>query len=262
MKSTLPVRLTALAASAVLGMGVLVAQEGKGAKDSGAKAGEVPALPQSDVPALPLEEPSKAKTPTSAEQRLLGVGEALAAANAELESLREQHNQLKLQMEALGIAAVKGDERSLQQRLLKATADLAVAEKARVETVERSNRLAEAAAAFMARPAEPALKTALNDAIKNVTATKSPGTSDAVSLDSARVVSWKSDLGLAVINAGKESGVRMGAPLHITREDKSIASGLVVDVRDRIAGILITGPGATIRVGDGVKPELTQNSPK
>jgi hypothetical protein len=76
------------------------------------------------------------------------------------------------------------------------------------------------------------------------------------------VVSWKSDLGLAVINAGKESGVRMGAPLHIMREDKSIASGLVVDVRDRIAGILITGTAAAIRVGDGVKPELTQNSPK
>jgi len=240
----------AFAATAVLGTGALVAQGGRGVKEAA-------------VPELPLEEPAaKARTPDSTEQRLLAVGEALAAANAELESLREQHNQLKLQMEALGIAAVKGDERSLQQRLIKATADLAVTEKARTEAVERANRLAEAAAAFMARPGEHALKAALDEAIKSVTSAKAPATADPVALDSARVVSWKSDLGLAVINAGKESGVRMGAPLHITRDEKSIASGLVVDVRDRIAGILVTGTGAAIRVGDGVKPELTQNSPQ
>jgi hypothetical protein len=242
------IRLTALAATAALGTGALVAQEAK----------------EGSVPALPLEEPAKAKAPSSAEQRLISVGEALAAANAELETLREQHNQLKLQMEALGVAAVKGDERSLQQRLLKATSDLAATEKARQEAVERGNRLAEAAAAYMARPGEPALKTALDEAIKGVASAKNPGTSDPVALDAARVVSWKSELGLAVINAGRESGVRMGAPLHIIREDKSIASGLVVDVRDRVAGILVTeaGTGPGIRVGDGVKPELTQNSPK
>lgn len=241
---TTSIRLT-LAALAATGIGALVAQEAK-----------------EEVPALPLEEPAKPKSANTTEQRLLAVGEALAAANAELESIREQHTQLKLQMEALGIAAVKGDERSLQQRLIKAAADLSVSEKSRAESNERATRLAEAAAAYMAHPGEPALKSALDAAIKAVTTAKQPGADEAISLDAARIVSWKSDLGLAVINAGKESGVRMGAPLHITREDKSIASGLVVDVRDRIAGILITGPAATIRVGDGVKPELTQNSPK
>jgi hypothetical protein len=249
MKSSATIRF-ALAATAALGLGVVAAQERRGVKEAA-------------VPELPLEEPAaKAKAPDTAEQRLLAVGEALAAANAELESLREQHNQLKLQMEALGIAAVKGDDRSLQQRLLKATADLAVTEKARAEAVERASRLAEAASAFMARPGEPALRTALEDAVKKVTAAKAPSSADPVAFDAARVVSWKSELGLAVINAGSQSGVRMGAPLHIVREDKSVASGLVVDVRDRIAGVLITGTGAAIRVGDGVKPELTQNSPK
>lgn len=247
MKSASTVRLI-VAASAVLGMGVLVAQEGR---------------TEGEVPALPLEEsPVKPKSATSPEQRLIGVGEALAAANAELESVREQHNELKLRMEAMGSAALDPNVRGLQTRLIKATSDLAVTEKARVEAVERSNRLAEAASAFMARPGEPALKSALTEAIQNVTSAKAPATSDPVTLATARVVSWKSEFGLAVINAGKESGVRMGAPLHITREDKPIATGLVVDVRDRIAGVLVTGNGAVIRVGDGVKPELTQNSPK
>jgi hypothetical protein len=249
MKSSATIRF-ALAATAALGIGVLAAQEGRGVKEAA-------------VPELPLEEPAaKAKAPDTTEQRLLAVGEALAAANAELESLREQHNQLKLQMEALGIAPLKGDDRSLQQRLLKAAADLAVTEKARAEAVERASRLAEAASAFMARPGDPTLRTGLEDAVKKVTSAKAPSSPDPVAFDAARVVSWKSEFGLAVINAGSQSGVRMGAPLHIVRDDKSVASGLVVDVRDRIAGVLITGSGAAIRVGDGVKPELTQNSPK
>ena len=242
------IRSTFLVALVAAGCGALVAQE---AKQGG------------DVPELPLEQPAKAKTANTAEQRLLAVGESLAAANAELESLREQHVQLKLQMESLGIAAVKGDERSLQGRLIKATSDLGASEKARTETTERANRLAEAASAFMARPGEPALKAALNDAIKAVATSKKPAQSEAVALDSARVVSFKAEYGLAVINAGKESGVRMGTPLHITRADKTISSGLVVDVRDRIAGVLLTGNGTdTVRIGDGIRPELTQNSPK
>lgn len=239
-------RLLGLATSAVMGSGALVAQEAP-----------------VEVPALPLEAQAKAKSPATAEQRLVSVGEALAAANAELEILRDQHAQLKLQMEALGIAAVKGDERSLQQRLLKAAAELNASEKARTESIERSSRLAEAAAAYMAKPGEPALKVALEEAIKGATAANKVAATEAVSLDAARVVSFKDELGLAVLNAGKDSGLRMGTPLHIMRGDKSIATGLIVDVRDRIAGILLTGTtSATVRVGDSVMPELTQNTPK
>ncbi len=243
---TASIRLLCFAASAVTGMSVLVAQE-----------------TQPDVPALPLEEPVKTKAPATAEQRLVGVGEALAASNAELAALREQHAQLKLQMEALGIAAVKGDERSLQQRHLKAVADLSASEKARTEAMDRSNRLAEAAAAYMAKPGEPAMKAALEAAIKSATSAKQSTATEPVSLDVARIVSYKDELGLAVVNAGKESGLRMGTPLHIIRAGKSIATGMVVDVRDRIAGILLTSStSATVRVGDSVKPELTQNTPK
>jgi|GEM_PF-1259443 len=239
-------RLLALTASAVLGSGVLVAQEAK-----------------PDMPVLPLEEPAKPKTPATAEQRLIAVGEALAAANAELETMREQHAQLKLQMEALGIAAVKGDERSLQQRLLKAVADLHASEKARTEQTERTSRLAEAAAAYMARPGEPALKTALDEAIKAATGAKQSVVAEAIPLNAARVVSYKADLGLAVVNAGRDSGVRMGAPMQIFRADRLIASGLVTHVYDRIAGIFLTGATPVeIRVGDSVKPELTQTPSK
>jgi len=241
-------RLFSLAACATAGTGVLVAQ----AQEA-----------KTAVPALPLEESAKPKVPATAEQRLVAVGEALAAANAELEALREQHAQLKLQMEALGIAAVKGDERSLQQRLLKAAADLRASEKARTEHAERASHLAEAAAAYMARPGEPALKAALEEAIKTVTGAKQSVVAEAIPLSAARVVSYKADLGLAVVNAGRDSGVRMGAPMQIFRADRLVASGLVTHVYDRIAGVFLTGSSSgDVRVGDSVKPELTQTPPK
>lgn len=207
------------------------------------------------------ESPGKVATDevTGLQRKLVSVGEALAASNRELLELREQHAQLKLQMEALGVAAIKGDARSLQQRLLKAAADLRESEKANTELLEKSSRLAEASAAFMARPGDQALKAALEEALKAVTSSKRSSQSELVSLEAAKVVSYKADLGLAVINAGLESGVRMGAPFRVVRADRSIASGLIVDVRDHLAGLLLTGaaPGA-IRVGDAVKPEITQ----
>lgn len=238
-------RFTGIAACAALCCTALVARDA-------AEAPEIPLETSGETP----------KAPVTPEQRLVSVGQALAASNAELEALREQHAQLKLQMEALGIAAVKGDERSLQRRLLKATADLGASERARAEQTERTVRLAEAAAAFMADPREPALKTTLDEAIRAAIGAKQPTAAEVVSLDAARVVSYKDELGLAVVNAGTDSGLRNGTPLHIVRADKPIAAGLVVDVRDRIAGILLTGStAATVRVGDSVKPDIVQTTP-
>jgi hypothetical protein len=71
------------------------------------------------------------------------------------------------------------------------------------------------------------------------------------------VISLKNDLGLAVINTGAESGLRLGTPMRLVRGEKTVATGLVVDVRSRIAGVLMTSPDASgaIRVGDQAKPE-------
>lgn len=190
------------------------------------------------------------------------VAESLSLAQAELQTLREQHAQLKLQMEALGIAAIHGDENSLRHRLLKAASDLAITEKRCSHTIELARNLAECAAAYMAKPGDHQVESAMKSAINSVSAfPKQHGSTEALSLDSARVVSYKSDMGLAVLNVGRDSGIRMGAPLSIVRADQLIASGIVVDVRDKISGILVTkSPSVQIKVGDSVKPELTQKS--
>lgn len=221
----------------------------------------VPAMAQEEE--LPAAAPAPAKVKeegsTALERQLVAVGEALAASNAELAALREQHAQLKLQMEALGVAAIKGDDRSLQRRLLKALADLNASETSRTEIAEKANRLAEASAAFMANPSEPVVKASLEEALKAVATARPSRQANPVPMESALVVSYKAELGLAVVNAGSDSGVRMGAPMTILRADRTVGHGLVVDVRDRISGILLTGTTpATVRVGDSVKPELEQ----
>lgn len=221
-------------------------------------------LPTAEVTTKPASTPVETQAVSGEEQkRFVSVCEALATSNLELETLREHYEQLKLQMEAIGVAAIKGDERSLQQRLLKAVADLRATEKDRLDLAEKSSRLAEAAAAHMSNPSSAPLKGGLEEAIKNVVSVKKSTSGDAVSLEAARVVSYKPDIGLAVINVGRQSGVRMGIPLRVVRADRSIANGLIVDVRDRISGLLITGSVATaLRAGDAVKPEVTNPSPK
>ena len=76
-------------------------------------------------------------------------------------------------------------------------------------------------------------------------------------LESAKVISLKNDLGLAVINTGAESGLRLGTPMRLVRGEKIVATGLVVDVRSRIAGLLMTSTSSAgaLKVGDLAKPE-------
>jgi hypothetical protein len=76
-----------------------------------------------------------------------------------------------------------------------------------------------------------------------------------VPLDAARVVSYKPELSLAVINGGRQSGLRPGTPLEIVRGEQLVASGYVVDLRERLAGILVTGsPTSVIKAGDAIRP--------
>ena len=78
-----------------------------------------------------------------------------------------------------------------------------------------------------------------------------------VPLESSKVISLKNDLGLAVINTGAESGLRLGTPMRLVRGEKIVATGLVVDVRSRIAGLLMTSTSSAgaLKVGDLAKPE-------
>jgi hypothetical protein len=190
--------------------------------------------------------------------QLQAAGEALAAANAEVGELRAERERLRLQMESLGVAALKPEVRAVQERLVKALGELSAAKRGLTAITESHNRVVEAGAAVLSNPRSEVARAALEAAVASAGKVSlgvnrpQPAT---VPLDAARVVSYKPELSLAVINGGRQSGLRPGTPLEIVRGDQFVASGSVVDLRERIAGILVTGsPATVIKVGDAIRP--------
>lgn len=186
---------------------------------------------------------------------------SLASANAAVASLREENAQLKLQTETLGLAGLRPELRPLQERLIAAVADYRLADRRAKELTERIVSLSEAAIPFVGdRPDAAArirLQQELSASNKSIVAGKAETSISPIALDAAKVISLKSDLGLAVINTGSESGLRLGTPMRIVRSEQTVATGLVVDVRGRFAGVLMTSANSadTLRVGDQAKPE-------
>jgi hypothetical protein len=189
------------------------------------------------------------------------IAESLAKANAEVAALREENAQLRLQIETLGLASLKPELRPLQERLIAAVADYRLADQKVKQLTERVVTLSESGLALLSDPADPAAKarlqaelTAANTALINQ---KAADAAAPVALDSAKVISLKDDLGLAVINTGSESGLRLGTPMRIVRSEKTVATGLVVDVRNRVAGVLLTSANAAgaLKIGDQAQPE-------
>jgi hypothetical protein len=195
---------------------------------------------------------------TSQTMQLQVAAQALAAANAEVSELRTELERLRLQMESLGVAALKPEVRAVQERLVKALGELSAAKRGLGSMTESHNRIVEAGAAVLSNPQSEVARAALEAAVANAGKVSSgvnrpqPAT---VPLDAARVVSYKPELSLAVINGGRQSGLRPGTPLEIVRGEQLVASGYVVDLRERIAGILVTGsPATVIKAGDTIRP--------
>ena len=191
------------------------------------------------------------------------AAEALAAANLELESLREELSRTRLQMEALGLAALDPGARAIQERLAKALGELAVTRRSVRSLSESNEQLLEAGAALVADPESSTARSAFQQVMKRAGEARRKATEPPAvpSLESARVVSYKSELSLAVVSAGRLAGLRPGTPMVVRRGDQVVASGLVVDIRDNVAGVLVTGnQTAGVRAGDSVRPRTDSNT--
>ena len=214
------------------------------------------ALAQEDVPAAAVSETTTAPAVNQAK-----LAESLAKANEEAATLREEYERLRLQTETLGLAGLKPELRTLQERLTAVFSDYRLADRRVKELTERVVTLSEASLALLSDPADTAsrvrLQKELASANQSLVTGKAETAAAPVPIESAKVISLKDDLGLAVINTGAESGLRLGTPMRLVRGEKTVATGLVVDVRSRIAGVLMTSPDSSgaLRVGDQAKPE-------
>lgn len=161
--------------------------------------------------------------------------------SAEASAAREELAVMKERAEAVGPS---GDTRGLEQRVLDALNDLRLTREAGTACEDRLHRLVEAAQAFLA--AGPDALTTLRaplEAAVTAAAAPQPILDPAASptrIESSQVVSVKPDQRLLVVNAGRLAGMKPGTPLRIFRNDRPLASAVVVEVRNALSGTLIT----------------------
>lgn len=189
------------------------------------------------------------------------LAESLAQANLAAEQSKEDAARTRQLVEALGLAAITNDQRSLQTRLLDAVNDYRISEKNNAALTEQLVTISEAAIGYMKSPdaaSKAQLEKSLAAANRIINQAKRLENPIPVPLSNAKVVSFKIELGLAVLNAGKLSGLRLGMPLNFVRKDQLVASGVIVDCREQITGVLVTSTASgfeSVTVGDTIKIE-------
>ena len=189
--------------------------------------------------------------------------ESLAVANAECEVFRRQSGELKLRMEALGLAAVGDNKEALEQRLLQAVRDLTLVRDEKDQLAERLVALSESTMLYLKTATNSDAKLRLeieaqlreaNKSVGDATAKDAGQNTDAsADLSNGRVLSFKEEYSLIVVNLGSKAGVKVGTPFLVTREGRLVAKARVVDVREHYSGAIIEEYGSTkdkVKVGD------------
>jgi hypothetical protein len=203
-------------------------------------------------------------------EQVKSLSESLANASSEGQQAREGFDKLRIQMEGLGVAALDPTSVELQQRLLTALSDLRILEGHRRILTEALVGLSEASLGFAktASGGDAAARETLNKslagaerALSGSKLTVTSGTVENGTLDNARIVSLKDDLGVAVLNIGSRQGVHPGMPFSIYRKDKPVARALVVDVRQGICGAVVqelVSKDEPVKVGDTGRAETSK----
>jgi hypothetical protein len=194
--------------------------------------------------------------------------DSLAESNAEAELFRRKFSDLKLRMEALGLESANKDRAKLEQRLLTAVSDLQLQQKEREQYRDQMLRLSEALLQFLqtSQGGDGKARAELEAQVRSTNAligkTEGGTPSEQPTLMDGRVISVKEEWSLVVGNFGEKQGVKLGMPLRVMRNDRVIATLLVVNVRQKICGAVIQDLGSEkdkIRVGDTLQVDARQS---
>lgn len=197
------------------------------------------------------------------------LAQSAAAANAESGELKDRYEKLRGLLEGLGIGALETSRDATQDRLLSALSDLRIMKEQRDSLAAALIEVAEASMGLMqaAPNADPAAADRVNKAITLAdSALMQAGGGESgqavADLQSARVVSLKADLGIAVLSIGARNGVKPGMPFEIYREDKPIAKVLITEVRNTVCGAVVqelASASDPVRVGDRGRVDLSKS---
>ena len=183
---------------------------------------------------------------------------AVAFTQAEQEGVESM--QLREQLEALGVDT---SEDVLQQRLIKAVRDVDIY---RQENERQRKAIAELSENFIGyiaqTPEAPeAAQKEANQSIEKagiaLTELVDPAQIQINKLEKSKVVSYNDKLSFVILSAGKNSGVRVGTPISVFRDEQAIFTATITHVRDNLAGALLQENLADVgppKVGDRIRP--------
>ena len=177
--------------------------------------------------------------------------------------------EIEEKMEAFGVDLFQSSKDSLQQRLFKAVRDLHIA---RQESERQRKAIHELSEAFLKYIAATDAKENVKGEAREAIDKAGKSLSDLVDADSvvskklekSQVVSVNKELGLVLLDAGRKTGVRVGTPITVNRNETPIFTALVVDVRESVCGALLqdrVGKSAGfVKVGDKIQPLVTETN--
>ena len=245
----------------VLAAGKLAAQENSSLSDSNLENAEMKVtsetlLSQNDL--LRRQLSLKQETEKT-------LTDSLVVSNAEAELFRRKYSELQTRMDVLGIESVSKDRAKLEQRLLKAVSDLQLTNKEREAYREQLLKLSETMLHYVktAQSGDAQARAEVEAQLRatNQMLAASPNDESAPDLMDGKVLSVKEEWALVVGNLGMKQGVKIGMPLRVVRDGKTVATLRVVDVREKISGAVIqelASEKVEIKVGDRLQVDARQ----
>lgn len=196
--------------------------------------------------------------------------DSLVVSNAEAELFRRKYAELQNRMDALGIESVSKGRAKLEQRLLKAVSDLQLEHQQKERYREQLLKLSETMLHYV-KTTGKADPQARADVEAQLRATNRlleadddlrPTARAGPSLMDGKVLSVKEEWSLVVGDLGAQQGVKIGMPLRVVRDGKTVATLRVVDVREKISGAIIQemeSDKIKIKVGDRLEVDARRN---
>ena len=181
-------------------------------------------------------------------EQVHSLSDAIVVAKSESDAATTESHELKARIEALGVNAIGNDRSKLEQRLIKAVTDLNVAQADLVTHKKVLASLTEAIVSLLktTKDISPQERLAMETELRSTSQTvgfapqsAEKAESSVVSVNDARVISLKPEIGLVVGNVGAQDSVKVGMPFRVYDGQNPIALVRVVDVREKLFGALI-----------------------
>lgn len=242
----------------------LAGQENSSLSDSNLEAGEAGVTPET----LLLQNDLLRKQLALDRETEKTLTESLVVSNSEAELFRRKYSELESRVEALGIESVSRDRAQLEQRLLKAVSDLQLTNRQKERYREQLAKVTETILRYVktTQNADPEARADLEAQVRATSrlfaAENRLGENDgAPGLMDGRVLSVKEEWSLVVSDLGERQGAKIGMPLRVMRDGKTIATLCVVDVREKISGAVIQKleTNRKINVGDHLEVDARRD---